>query len=209
MTRRGETSPEFLSRVRAALSHPSAPAAPPEVEDELLRLASPREDLLARFELEATAVGMELVRVDDPASATAAFLVEANVARVALGIEDGDLRASVERALDSGGVTLIENAFQADAGVTDVHAALAETGTLVLHPGSRQSRLVSLAPLLHVVILPASRVLPDMLDYLPRCAPDERGARILVTGPSKTADIEGELVCGVHGPARVRILLTD
>jgi len=207
MTQRGASRQEFLARVRAALSHPSATPAPPAVEDALLRLASPGEDLRARFELEATAVGMEVQRVGDPASAVAALLAEAGVSNVSLGIEDEDLRARVMRELDTGGVTLVDDPFEADAGVTDVHAALAETGTLVLHPGSRQSRRVSLAPLLHVVILPASRVLADMLDYLPRCAPDERGARILVTGPSKTADIEGELVCGVHGPGRVRILL--
>ena len=198
---------EFLERVRNALGDQPAVPVPPDVPDDLLRLASTDEDLLERFEHEAVAVGMEVERVKDPASGVVAFLKRESVSTVALGVEDDDLRARVRQGLHDAGIEIVEDLFACDAGVTDVHAALAETGTLVLHPGANQSRGVSLAPMLHVAIADTARVLPDMIDYVANCDAGERGARILVTGPSKTADIEGELVCGVHGPGRVRILL--
>ena len=198
---------EFLDRVRNALGDRPAIPVPPDVPADLLRLASADEDLLARFEQEAAAVGMEVERVKDAATGVVALLKRESVFTVALGVEDDDLRARIQQGLHDLGIDIVEDLFACDAGVTDVHAALAETGTLVLHPGASQTRGVSLAPLLHVAIVDAARVLPDMIDYVAQCDAGERGARILVTGPSKTADIEGELVCGVHGPGRVRILL--
>jgi L-lactate dehydrogenase complex protein LldG len=198
---------EFLGRVRAALGPRGSPPPPPDTADELLRLASTEEDLLARFAREAESVGMEVERSEDAAAGLVTFLQAESASRVLLGIADAELRASVEQGLGEAGIECVNDAYDCDAGVTDAHAALAESGTLLLHPGSHQSRGASLAPLLHVVLLESKRVLADMLDYFAQCDARERGARILVTGPSKTADIEGELVQGVHGPGRVRILL--
>ena len=66
---------------------------------------------------------------------------------------------------------------------------------------------------LMVAIVRASDILPDLLDYLPRwrgTSPAEMpSAQALITGPSKTADIEGVLIKGVHGPGQVIALLID
>lgn len=199
---------EFLGRVREALGERRAPPSPPDIADDLVRLASPDEDLPARFEREARSVGMEVERVEDAVPGLAALLRAESASRIHLGIEDEALRARVEQGLRDAGIECVPDVHDCGVSVTDAHAALAETGTIVLHPASHQSRGASLAPWLHVVLLQSERVLPDMLDYFARCDARERGARILVTGPSKTADIEGELVQGVHGPGRVRILLT-
>ena len=75
-------------------------------------------------------------------------------------------------------------------------------------------RGLSLVPLRHVAVLRRSEILPDMIDYLESLEgssiTDLPSSQVFVTGPSKTADIEGKLFTGVHGPAEVHIfLVTD
>lgn len=102
---------------------------------------------------------------------------------------------------------------RADVGITGADFALADTGTLVLLSAPGQSRSASLLPAVHLALLPASRILPDLpslLALLPRGPTDalERGSAVtLVTGTSKTADIELTLVRGVHGPREVHVIL--
>jgi L-lactate dehydrogenase complex protein LldG len=95
---------------------------------------------------------------------------------------------------------------------------VASTGSVVVASSDRERRLASLVPPNHLVLLPESRIVPDLIDLsrssagqtaplggsgaLPSCL-------TIVTGPSKTADIEGVLITGVHGPGRVDILLLE
>ncbi|MDR7401954.1 MAG: LUD domain-containing protein [Armatimonadota bacterium] len=90
-----------------------------------------------------------------------------------------------------------------DAGLTTAEAAVATSGTLVLACGPGRPRTTSLLPPLHVTVLPAGRVvatLEDLLAGLPRPLPS---ALTLISGPSRTADIELVPVRGVHGPTDV------
>lgn len=96
---------------------------------------------------------------------------------------------------------------QADAGLTSAEYALAETGSLVIVPSPAQSRLTSLLPPFHFVLLPQSRILPSIFDWValrPEVFPSNI---VLVSGPSKTADIEQTLVVGVHGPKRLIVIM--
>ena len=101
--------------------------------------------------------------------------------------------------------------YDVDVGITDVQAAIAETGTLVIASDPAHSRGTFIAPPVHVAIVRTTDLLPDLIDYWnahPR--PGASGAcTVLVTGPSKTADIEGILVTGVHGPGAVHVLLVE
>ena len=103
-------------------------------------------------------------------------------------------------------------AFNADVGVTGVDYAVAETGTVVLHPRAGVSRLLSLAPPIHIAILRQGDVLPS-LDELFAIQRDVflkgelEGSMNLISGPSKTADIEGTTVTGIHGPLEVHLII--
>jgi len=96
-------------------------------------------------------------------------------------------------------------------GITSADYALADTGSLVLMSGCEESRLVSLLPPAHVAVLPVSRLLTGLDELLVRVpAPaDQTSAMVIITGPSRTADIEQILVRGVHGPGEVTVILVD
>ena len=98
--------------------------------------------------------------------------------------------------------------FEADLGVTGVHGAVAETGSLVLRAEPGSPRLTSLAVTVHIAIVLESQIVPDLLDWAARepAMPPANG-QVLITGPSKTGDIEMILVTGVHGPNQVYIVL--
>jgi L-lactate dehydrogenase complex protein LldG len=202
----GEPRASFLARVRAALGRvTSAPPVAPEVDEALVRLASAEDDLSTLFETRAREVGMHVRRApaDGVADVLRGILDAAGARSVAASAGCEDAVAESGRQIVSGDVDAL---CDVDAGVTTVDAALAETGTLVLHAAPGHGRGLSLIPPTHVALLRASDILPDMLDYWARPRP-ETSARVFITGPSKTADIEGELIEGVHGPAAVHVIL--
>lgn len=87
---------------------------------------------------------------------------------------------------------------ECELGVTGVDAALPETGTLLLRSAPDRPRVVSLLPRVHLAIFTPAALRPD----LHQAFSEARGAgySVLVTGPSRTADIELTLTLGVHGP---------
>jgi len=104
---------------------------------------------------------------------------------------------------------------QAEVGITGADYALADTGTLVLRSVSGQDRGSSLLPPLHITLLESSRILPGSDELLSIIAEDTKhegfmkSCITLITGPSKTADIELTLVRGVHGPGELFVILLD
>ena len=101
--------------------------------------------------------------------------------------------------------------IDADVGITSADYALADTGSLVMISGREESRLVSLLPPSHIAVVPVSHLV-DNLDALLRRLPQPAGitsSMVLITGPSRTADIEQILVRGVHGPGEITVVLVD
>jgi L-lactate dehydrogenase complex protein LldG len=99
-----------------------------------------------------------------------------------------------------------------DAGVTRAKAGIAETGSLVLWPDADEPRLLSLLPPVNVVLLDASALADNLVQVMR--GQDWASAMptnaLLVSGPSKTADIEQTLAYGVHGPKELVVLvITD
>lgn len=99
----------------------------------------------------------------------------------------------------------------ADVGITSADYALADTGTLVMMSGAEESRLVSLLPPAHIAVVPVSRLLENLDELLIRVPTpaDGTSSMVLITGPSRTADIEQILVRGVHGPGEITVVLVE
>ena len=225
----GQSRQRFLARVRTALGKTQAGQKPddvPAVEQKLVRLASFDDALPELFTKRAREVGMTVHRLggDTVAEKLVSLLNELNAKRVAMAAGDVDRQCSLSEALANSEIELVDwrtgddaanfhNQYDLDAGITDVHAALAETGTLVLSSDARHSRGLSLVPPIHIAIVRRSGILPDMIDYWAQMrglsARELPSSQVFITGPSKTADIEGELITGVHGPGQVHILLVD
>ena len=83
-------------------------------------------------------------------------------------------------------------------GITRAAAAIAESGTIVLDDATTSRRLAALAPWAHVAVVERARMFADIAEAVTRLGSDRNV--IWCTGPSKTADVEGILIEGVHGP---------
>jgi L-lactate dehydrogenase complex protein LldG len=210
----------FLARVRAAaeagrafrVAQGSFPA------DAGYQGAGP--DPVARFVAELTAVGGRGHVAADRADAREVLgrLLDEHGARSALCWEHAALdRLGLPELLAARGIDVWTHArlaplpleeqraaiLAADIGITGVTWAVAETGTIALASGPGTERLASLAPPVHVAVVERDQLLPDLFDMFARYA--DEGSRLpsnlaLVTGPSKTGDIELKLTTGVHGP---------
>ncbi|NKB49289.1 MAG: lactate utilization protein C [Alphaproteobacteria bacterium] len=104
--------------------------------------------------------------------------------------------------------------------VTSAPAAIAETGTLAMFSGADHPSTLNFLPETHVVVLPVDRIsknYEDVWDLIRQrvdageMGPNERMPRTvnLVTGPSRSGDIEQTLLLGAHGPRRLHIILVD
>ena len=94
-------------------------------------------------------------------------------------------------------------------GITSADYALADTGTLVMLSSPEEARMISLLPPVHVAIVPRARILTgldELFSLVPRPG-DLTSSMVLITGPSRTADIEQILVRGVHGPGEIRVIV--
>jgi L-lactate dehydrogenase complex protein LldG len=96
-----------------------------------------------------------------------------------------------------------------DAGITECDALIAQTGSVLVTSRSAGGRAASVLPPHHVVLARREQLLPDLpatFDLLKRkYAPDYPGFISLITGPSRTGDIERILVLGAHGPKKLTV----
>jgi L-lactate dehydrogenase complex protein LldG len=185
-------------------------------------------DLCAHMAREVDEVGgaATIAASPDEARAAVAALLEQYRARLAfcwrhpalekLGVVELLAQRGIER-IDHQALIALEEPLRrkrmlaADIGITGCDLAIAETGTLLVCAAPGQERLASLLPRVHVAIVEESRLLPDLLDAFAKL--QERGldalpANIaLITGPSKTGDIELQLTTGVHGPGKWHVVI--
>lgn len=124
---------------------------------------------------------------------------------MALGDEDGD-------AKEANRAELRQKAIDADIGITGVDYAIAETGTCVLLTRKKVSRVVSLLPPVHIAVVESGQVLPSLDELFTLRRREFMSGRLgsymnLISGPSRSADIEYKLISGVHGPGEVHMVL--
>lgn len=218
----------FLSRVRQAAQAGRAyrvhvQPVPPEVG-----YVGAEGDLCDKMAVEVEAVGGKAFRVPDLLTAREllATLLEEAAAKSALCWEHDVLaRLGLAEFLQSRSVlrhsyeSLSHLDFAAqraamlacDIGISSVDCAIAETGTLMVCSRPGQERVASLLPVMHVAIVERQQIVPDLLDAFDIL--HQRGLgnlpsnTTLITGPSKTGDIELQLTTGVHGPKHWRVIL--
>lgn len=96
-----------------------------------------------------------------------------------------------------------------DAGFTTTRGGIVETGTLIVWPDAHEPRLISLVPPIHIALLDANCLYDSLFDAMTEQGWSEHlpGNALLISGPSKTADIQTTLAYGAHGPKELIVLL--
>lgn len=218
----------MLGRLRAAA--PSAPAAVEAIDTAIdshyqaRRVAaqqSPRQQLDAmQAALRASHAQVDCVSVDAWPALLAQRLGAHGVRRLLLdsaSVEGQALRAalpagvetlSFERPLAQWKGELFDSV---DAGFTVARSGIAATGTLVIAPDAATPRTVSLAPPLHICLMYTSTLHADLhaAARAERWADGMPANLVLVSGPSKTSDIQQTLAYGAHGPRWLWVLIID
>lgn len=227
MSLSGRTTREkFINTIRTALDRSTSPphcgeVHPPEVDESLVRLV-PRlvPNPTDHFTHQATAAGMHVHHSTEQGllSSLRQLLIMLQVRSAVLSVGDATESVRIRYAATLAGCRIVPwhgipnlaNHFDVDAGLTDCIGAVAETGSLILSSDLSRSRGAWLVPPIHVAILRSSQICADLIDAMPLVESSGPSSTVVfVTGPSKTADIEGILVTGVHGPGQVHILLVD
>ncbi|MBN1563983.1 MAG: lactate utilization protein [Anaerolineae bacterium] len=208
---------DILTKLRARVRGPQE--RPPVWESN-----RPFDDLAAQFVQELNTIKGEAFHVESLGAALeklGALLAELDAKQIAANDEtplnDLDLAGRwpdrVWFITDKTEGDLRAFCAAADVGITGVDAALAETGSLVVTSGPGKSRMVSLLPPVHIALVPVSRLTNDIFTYMAaqgHQTPDTMPAnRVIITGPSKSGDIEQILALGMHGPKRCIAILYD
>lgn len=211
MTPRSPAVDALLARVRGAVRAQPVSVASVPSHAIVRRVARDATDLADHFATKAAAVGMRVTRVADAELDVALARLLEHRGKTVVAVRDAGLAA---RASAAAGARLAPNddddvLFDCEVGVTDVELAIAESGSLVVSTNGR-IRNAWITPPIHVAIVRTSQIVPDLVDLF-EGRPDalDAASTTIITGPSKTADIEGVLVTGVHGPAAVEILLVS
>jgi L-lactate dehydrogenase complex protein LldG len=102
-----------------------------------------------------------------------------------------------------------ESAKNAKIGITQMEWGIANTGTLAQDATKAEQRLASTLSWTHIMLLGTGNIVADLPAFMTKMHPSTSNYLTLITGPSKTADIERVLAIGVHGPERVVIVCVD
>jgi L-lactate utilization protein LutC len=215
------SEPTVIDNVRRALGRVgpmTPPPAPPMIDEPVTRLVHTDIGLAELFVKRAQDQKMAAA-VTVPALAVMhviEFLREHRCRQIVLAESDLLRKLGLPEGLRDAGfefrfwsqITLDELYDGFDCAITDVSFAVAETATLVLRPHAGHGRGLSLVPMHHVAIVEAAQLLPDLVDLFERLATEavEQNV-IMISGPSKTADIEMNVVTGVHGPNVVQAII--
>ncbi|HWQ55250.1 MAG TPA: lactate utilization protein [Bryobacteraceae bacterium] len=204
----------LLHRVRTALGRsvdqPPAPVPP-------ARIVVPEVDMETRIASMFTALeelAVKTHRVADPAGA-GAYVASALEGRRAIASGSPYLLECGITALPGvrSGITdraeLRELCANLEVGITGADYALADTGSLVMFSSPDEARMISLLPPAHIAVVPRDRILTglDELFSLEPLPAARSSSMVLITGPSRTADIEQILVRGVHGPGELHVIV--
>ena len=212
---------DMLARIRGRL----AGSAPGQWRAELpaVPAALPQPALVAQFTAAVEQIGGHVYRVPGAeASAACEQLVkivhQCQPRRVvyadvpALGdLVRGIARDEFEFLAVTSLVTLRDMLAQTDVGLTDADYAIAETGTLVLFQQPGRPSLLTALPAVHIAVIRAEQIVASFADLVPaiRTRATQISHTTLITGPSRTGDIEQVITIGAHGPRELHVVVRE
>lgn len=215
---------QILDSIRRALKTPSHlpdEAAPETLSRALAIPALGIEEKIALFRDEMKAVSGEYIEAASAAEAAekiAALVREAPAEEAS--VSAGPLVDAVSAALTAKGIRLVKpESLEGDArknavarilvGIVEAPCAVADTATLAI-PLDGRSMQPYFLPEVVIALVSAKSLVANHFELFQRMPPEERKNLLLITGPSRTADIEKILILGAHGPRRlVACLMRD
>ena len=222
----------FLARIRRSLPQALLPAAAAEhpglFQAYSFEPNTPPEQLVESFTRELRALS-GYVHLPQTAAEVIPLLLEilqTHAAQRIIAWDEAELELpGVFAALAAAGIKVEDSRLPADkagrqarlaaldgvqVGLRGAQGGLADTGSLALISGPGRGRLASLLAPVHIALLPARRLYPALPVFLaahPHVT-DQGSNLVLITGPSRTGDIEMTLTMGVHGPKDVHVIIT-
>lgn len=208
----------ILRKLRAAQT-PFAGVAP--LPDDQRIPVSPRRDtrlpaLLARFIDEAEKLSCHVQHLPPAETCEAILALIGDDRRVLSWSAKHIPLAGWSSTLEAAGIAVAQpQEDHVRVGITGVTYALAATGSLVLYSGAGRYRATSLLPDVHIAVMTPDQLLPDFESWVAlHRSQDTDGFRapsntVVISGPSKTADIAQELIKGAHGPRSVHIFIVE
>ncbi len=210
---------EILARIRAGLgpADRADSCVLPSIDEGRTSggVATPVE-LRARFALELAAVGGEAIELVETGGAALARSVAERVARfdyraVAVQRDAFALTAAAgipaERLMQLSGAS-IYRLEHADCAIIAAESLIADTGSAVVQVTSYEDRLLPYLPPACIIVARTSGLKASLDAAALRAGDAERGERVIITGPSRTADIEKTVVLGAHGPGSLTVIIT-
>lgn len=175
--------------------------------DEASQPVASRDELIEQFRRELTALDgfVTLCSSQDLAQEVLGLLSQQNINQIQAW-DASHLPAHLLDELHSGGIQ-VEHDLNPTllAGLTGAEAAIAESGTLLVTGTPDRPLTASLVPEIHIAVLFASRIYPHLPEVLNLMELRNSKAAVLITGPSRTADIEMTLTVGMHGSREVHV----
>jgi L-lactate dehydrogenase complex protein LldG len=170
---------------------------------------NPIPSLLERFTTELEALGGKVTEcLESELAGLILGLLMGKGIRAVMAWDGAQLPRGLLEVLQGGGIDVSLNPDPSiRAGITGAVAGVAETGTLVIPSGAGRPLTASLLPEVHIAVLRMANIYPSLSQVLNLPEVREASAVALVSGPSRTADIEMALTIGVHGPGEVYVFL--
>lgn len=220
----------ILNRLRSARRpFPDAPPRPARYQQVTIQDDTAPDALLARFTRELTHLRGEVFVVDgaDAARAQILDLLRRHDATTILSwafdhipvpglreaLAEAGIRVLIPEVHDEFRAETLAAAGSAQAGLSGADAAAATTGTLIVTSGPGRGRLPTILPPVHLAVITLDQIVPGVEHWIARQRADGLpAARVsanaaFISGPSRTGDIEMELILGVHGPGIVQVVV--
>ncbi|MDQ7063389.1 MAG: lactate utilization protein [candidate division KSB1 bacterium] len=211
----------IFEKLRQAMRPASAEALPDVRDADVYRdYPSDPASLFELFKTRLEELRGEVYRVGDEVAASDKVVELADSVGGSVMVQPGEPMASLlpglaerlcDRLVDAAAVADSADFARVEVGVTAADFLIARTGSVLLRTISSGGRRLSVLPPFHIVVARASQMVPSLeeaLNGLKGLSPDWSYAA-LITGPSRTADIEKILVLGAHGPKRLAVVVVD